>query len=62
MTWHRSSFCADGACVEVADLGEHIAIRDGKNLEQPPVKVTRDDWYGFLGAITRKDRDRSDEF
>ncbi len=46
--WRRSSYCADGACVEVADLGDRFAIRDAKNPGQPAIEVPREDWPSFL--------------
>jgi uncharacterized protein DUF397 len=47
-TWLRSSFCADGACVEVALMGDYVAIRDGKQTDGQPIVLTADDWAGFL--------------
>jgi len=46
--WQRSSFCADGACVEVAFLGDHVAMRDSKRKDGPPMILTNDDWAGLI--------------
>jgi hypothetical protein len=51
--WLRSSFCADSACVEVADLGDRIAMRDGKRPEQAPIEFDRRTWNVFLDGIVR---------
>ena len=49
--WERSSFCATGACVEVAAIGDDIAVRDSKNLDQPALYFSREDWNNFLDRI-----------
>lgn len=37
VTWRRSSFCAQGECVEVAVSGDAVLIRDSK--DPGPVQV-----------------------
>lgn len=49
--WQRSSFCADGACVEVAFLGDRVAIRDSKNKDAEPIVVSSDDFRTFLAWV-----------
>ena len=46
--WRRSSFCADSACVEIAYIGDHVAIRDSKNKDGEPLVVSADDFRIFL--------------
>jgi len=49
--WIKSSFCADKTCVEVAQSGAMVLLRDGKDRDQPHLRVPRDDWYAFLRGI-----------
>ncbi|MDI6100149.1 DUF397 domain-containing protein [Actinoplanes sp. NEAU-A12] len=50
-TWRRSSFCAAGACVEVAQIDGTIQLRDSKNLEWPALVFTPDEWTGFQESV-----------
>ena len=50
-TWRRSSFCSDGACVEVAYDGDVVAVRDGKNREQEPLRFTAEEWEAFVRGV-----------
>jgi hypothetical protein len=56
MRWQKSSFCADGACIEVAFDGDDVAIRDGKNRSADALRFTRDEWKAFVRGI------KADEF
>ncbi|MEV6300426.1 DUF397 domain-containing protein [Actinoplanes sp. NPDC051861] len=52
LEWSRSSFCADGACVEVAPRGDGwVSLRDSKNPDQPPLEFSSLDWDGFLARV-----------
>jgi hypothetical protein len=52
--WKRSSFCASGACVEVAVLGaDMVALRDGKNPDQPPLLFSLAEWHSFIADVPR---------
>jgi len=51
MKWERSTFCASGSCVEVATIGSDIAVRDGKNVDQPYLRFSRTDWHAFLERV-----------
>jgi len=55
MTWTRSSYCADNACVEVAAIGEVIAVRDPKDLDRPFLQFSRDEWTAFLDGVAAGD-------
>lgn len=52
-TWRKSQKSAsNGGCVEVADLGHHIAVRDSKNPDGPKLVFTPHEWDCFLdGAV-----------
>ena len=54
--WERSSFCATGACVEVAAIGDGIAVRDSKNLDKPALQFSRADWHDFLDRVAAQAR------
>lgn len=47
--WRKSSYSGNsGNCVEVANLGGSIAIRDTKNLDEKVLVFTRATWQTFL--------------
>ena len=53
-TWRKSSRTNDGgggACVEVAGLGNEVALRDSKNPSGPVLAITRAEWRFFLSGI-----------
>jgi hypothetical protein len=47
----KSSFCADKSCVEVARTDAAVLVRDGKNRDQPHLRVSREDWNVFLKGV-----------
>lgn len=51
IVWVRSSKCSGGSCVEVADDGGQVLLRDGKNPDQPALSLDRAVWNGFLAGI-----------
>jgi hypothetical protein len=53
--WIKSTYCADGACVEVAAMGEMIAVRDGKNVGIEPLKLSLREWRDFVDGINAGD-------
>ncbi len=47
--WKKSSYSGNsGNCVEVADLGQAVAIRDSKDPEGPVLVVTPGEWQELL--------------
>lgn len=47
--WRKSRKSGNnGGCVEVADLGEYIAVRDSKNPDGPVLTFTTFEWDCFL--------------
>lgn len=49
--WRRSSLCESGACVEVAFLGEVIALRNSESPDGPVLTCTPEHWAAFLAAV-----------
>ena len=50
--FQTSTFCASGACVEVAALdGDRVAVRDSKDLSKPPHVFTLDEWDAFVTGV-----------
>jgi hypothetical protein len=50
--WRKSSYSGNtGNCVEVADLGDAVAVRDSKDPDGPVLVVTREEWRTFVRAL-----------
>jgi hypothetical protein len=50
-TWRRSSYCANGSCIEVA-LDEHrVGIRDNKDLAAGELWLTPAEFRAFIAAV-----------
>lgn len=52
-TWQKSSYCGyNGDCVEVADMGPEIGVRDSKAGSASPVlRFDRAAWAAFVADI-----------
>lgn len=53
--WRKSSYSGGGSnsCVELADLGRVVGIRDSKDPEGPVLRVTRAGLAALLAAARR---------
>jgi Domain of unknown function (DUF397) len=50
--WRKSTLSTTNGCVEVAVVGDRIAVRDSKDQGQGPVlKFTAEEWDAFLGGV-----------
>jgi hypothetical protein len=54
-TWHRSSYCSSGGCVEVAAVDGAIHVRDSKNPGVPALEFTVEEWTAFLAGAAEFD-------
>jgi hypothetical protein len=51
MMWRKSTFCSEGACVEVAFDGDTVAVRDGKDPRLAPLQFSRSQWEAFIQGV-----------
>jgi Domain of unknown function (DUF397) len=50
--WRKSTLSTTNGCVEVAFVGDTIAVRDSKNQGRGPVlEFTTVEWDAFLGGV-----------
>lgn len=57
--WRASSHSASaGDCVEIAELGDMVGVRDSKDPNGPVIELTRSEWCAFVDAVKRGDLDR----
>jgi hypothetical protein len=47
----RSNGNGGSNCVEVAQLGAAVAVRDSKNPTGPALVFTRPEWVAFVGGV-----------
>ncbi|WP_339154468.1 DUF397 domain-containing protein [Actinomadura luteofluorescens] len=54
--WRKSSYSGsnEGNCVEIADLNNHIGIRDSKNLTAGHLTLTREAFTTLLTHLTSR--------
>ena len=59
--WRKSSLSTTNGCVEVAFVGDRIAVRDSKQRGRGPVlEFTATEWAAFLGGVLGGEFDLSD--
>lgn len=54
--WRRSSYCGNGACVEVARTEGGFLVRDAKDAQSPVLTFTPEEWAAFVAGV------KNDEF
>ncbi|MFB4297752.1 DUF397 domain-containing protein [Actinomadura sp. NTSP31] len=54
-TWRKSSRSSSngGNCVELADLGAVVGVRDSKDPDGPKLVVGRDEFAALVAALKR---------
>ena len=58
--WKKSSWsAANGHCVEVARLGDHVGVRHSRDTApgRPVLVFTREEWETFLLGVSANDFD-----
>lgn len=46
--WRKSSVCGNGACVEVARVGDDYLVRDSKDPGGPTLTFDSAEWLAFI--------------
>ncbi len=54
LTWRKSSHseASGNACIEIAENGHLIAVRDSKDPQSPWASIGCEAWARFTGALT----------
>ena len=56
--WRKSSLSGDGpSCVEVAFVGDTVAVRDTKNRDGGTLLFRHDEWTAFIGGVRQGEFD-----
>ncbi len=51
LIWRRSTRCEGGQCVEVAQSGAAVVVRDSKDPDGPTLAFSLEEWSGFLNGL-----------
>ncbi len=57
LRWRKARPCNSGNCVEVANDGDRVLLRDSKNPQIAPMVFTRDEWAVFTAGVRAGDFD-----
>ena len=49
--WRTSTLCDLNGCVEVALLGDRVAVRDANDRTGPVLVFTAAEWEAFVGGV-----------
>jgi hypothetical protein len=49
--WRKSSYTANGNCVEVASFAERILVRNSRAEHGPALVFTQAEWKAFLDGV-----------
>ncbi|WP_155386441.1 DUF397 domain-containing protein [Catellatospora paridis] len=55
VSWRRSTRCESGACVEVAQLGPDVGLRDSKDPQGPVLRFSRQEFAAFIAGLRAGD-------
>jgi hypothetical protein len=55
--WRKSSLSSTSNCVEVAFVGDRVAVRDSKDRNGPVLLFTPTEWEAFLGGVRIREFD-----
>jgi hypothetical protein len=59
MQWRRSTRCESASCLEVANDGTTVRMRNSTHPDGPELSFTTDEWVTFLNGL-KNDRFRRD--
>jgi hypothetical protein len=57
LRWRKARPCNSSSCVEVANDGDQVLLRDSKNPQIAPMVFTRDEWTAFTAGVREGDFD-----
>ena len=57
LKWIRSTRCDSSACVEVARLGEEVAVRQSDQTRDSAIAFSAASWQAFVAAVKAGDLD-----
>jgi uncharacterized protein DUF397 len=49
--WRKSTRSGNNGCVEVAFVGNQVAVRDSKDRGGPVLVFTAHEWEAFVGGV-----------
>ena len=49
--WRKPTGCETNACVETAEFGDHVYVRDSKEPDGPVLTFTREEWTAHVRGI-----------
>ena len=49
--WRKSTRSGNNGCIEVAFVGDQVAIRDSKDRSGPVLQFTHREWEAFLAGV-----------
>jgi len=53
LNWRKSTYSGEGNCVEVADHGSRVLVRDTKDRAGAVLRLTPDAWRRFADRVKR---------
>jgi hypothetical protein len=51
LSFRTSSFCNNGACVEIAFTDDSVVVRDSKNPQAQTLSYTASEWRDFVAGV-----------
>jgi len=51
LDFRTSSFCNNGACVEIAFTEDSVVVRDSKNPQAQTLSYTTGEWRDFVAGV-----------
>jgi hypothetical protein len=56
--WRASTFTSGGECVEIAELGDHVAVRNSNHPAAGTVFLTPGEMAAFVSSVKAGELDR----